>query len=863
MSALSALGVAPEIPSFPAVVACPLCRQNTLHLFDDILTDGVWLHCNSCLAHGDIITFAAQIWNTSLPAVLTKLADLGVLSATETNRVVGEYTRAVNRVQVAEQFWVESSQQIWNHENADTATWLRELGVREEITATAGLVGVAHPDQIVSLCRALGRAKPAAVRKNGAGIVFPYYDLPGRLTGFLLLHGNKKQPIRIFVPLTAYDKRKANAGYFLLNNLLAPEPAALKGKQFIVEDPLWALTEQCRQLRHNFKLLPIVASYVGEEAVTYGVNWAALGPATRVFQTTVLTPEVTSQAATAGGYVALSGLQADRRPSSPKYTWQRLAGFYRSAVPWHKSLNDALTAANELTAYSFATRLTAPHEKLQKFFHRYGKNFREDFSMRVLQAINVAPADPTRVHKKWTIIEQENTWFSHTGQLICNARVIIEKIIQADDKKQYAGRIYQKDWSLEFIDDARRIEGMGLLAYAAALAAPAGKIITFDRAWNKRSHLIALQLHEPTLVLATARIGWDTGTKIFRFGDYALNNAGEIDRTTPAIQLPEFAAFPEPGPIAPLTIRQFLTPSAESAFVWNIFSAVAANLIAPATNKDCAAVAVQADVFDAAAKIGRALNCRHDQTTNLQRGSAAAFVKSRTGDDSWPVFVSSLFDETLLMLSVTKAHNQPVCVKMLPTGAAVALGYGWRYITASEKILPPADLTALRHVLPAYIQRILRHRLTLVTKHKDLHLAVLQDVHEWLGETYGDTFYLPLARNKLKTPADAHTVLMTEIYAAIRAGHLDLLPRPRRKDQPKNYLLRRKEAVWINRRAVDNYMHAGKNIPPNWLTIIDLLLQAGVYKGEEVVHNMPGFLVNTEWCEQFWIRDSLSAREIG
>ncbi|NDD52278.1 hypothetical protein EBZ39_00100 [bacterium] len=590
---------------------CPLCQKNTLHLFDDIFTDGIWLHCNSCLAHGDIITFGAQIWNISLPAALTKLSESGVISRVEIDRLAGEYTRAVNRLQTAETFWAETEAQVWNHGNDEIAVRLRELGVRSELPETAGLVGVAHPDQITALCKALGRARPYRVKQHGPGIVFPYYDLPGRLTGFMLLSENW----RIFVPVSGYRRKKASAGYFMFKALLEPAPRVMAGKQFIVEDPLWVLNEQCRQLRHGWKLLPIVAGYSGEDAVSYGTNWSSFGPAARFFQGTVAAPELISQAACAGGYVSLVPLDTEQQPPIVHYTWHRLGSVHSNAKPWRKSLHETLSAANELTAYSFATNLTIPHDKLRSFFHQYADSYSDNFKNRVMQAVTVAPAAPTRVHKNWTLVEQENNWFSHTGQLVCDARIIIEKIVQADDgKKQYVGKIYQNDWELSFTDDAIRIERIGLLAYAAAMAAPHGRLITFDRSWNKRSHILATQRHRPELVVVSAKIGWDSAASVFRFGNYALNNAGELDQNIPPAQFKEYKPFPEPTPVAPITIRQFLTPGPQNAFVWNVFGAIVTNLIAPIVNKDYVATAVDAAAFDVATKLGAVLNCRHAQT---------------------------------------------------------------------------------------------------------------------------------------------------------------------------------------------------------------------------------------------------------
>ena len=65
------------------------------------------------------------------------------------------------------------------------------------------------------------------MRENGPSLVLPYYDLPGRLTGFLLVQYNDEfMSRRAVIALTGFDKRRAEAGYFLLHAaMLAPSPA--------------------------------------------------------------------------------------------------------------------------------------------------------------------------------------------------------------------------------------------------------------------------------------------------------------------------------------------------------------------------------------------------------------------------------------------------------------------------------------------------------------------------------------------------------------------------------------------------------------------------------------------------------------
>lgn len=866
MGALSALGVAPESPAFPAVVDCPLCQQNTLYLFDDIATDGVWLYCHTCFSHGNIITFGAQIWNTSLPDTLTRLTDLGFIGPGDGDRASGDYERAYTKEQAANVFWDAVAPQIWNHGDDIIAVRLRELGVHAEVPACQGLVGVAHQDQISELCEAMGRAKPVALRNRAPALVFPYYDLPGRFTGFLLVQYDDDFATKTtFVAKSLYRKRKADAGYWQLISALLPATQLLRNRMFIVDDPFWALSAQCLQLKYGQPLLPLAAGYVGSEAMSYGKNWQSFYPVTRLFQGRVSTPELISQACGAKGYVCVTPLDKKDHPrKTPKHTIERLAAINSAAETWQANLISTLTESNELTAFAFATRLRIPHERMQAFFNKYADKFSAKFADKVLDVLKVTPFAPTRVFRRWTLVERDNKWWSQSGAEVCNAKPVISKIIQCDDgEKLYSGQIFFGDEVYDFTDNAEKIERMGLLAYAFAQLAPRGKVVTFDRLWNPKSHLFALQLRPPELEFVASKPGWDDDTSTFRLGNYCITNSGEI-AVTPSLPHKKIKIrFPEPTLVAPITIRQFLTPSPQNAFVWNVFSAVAASLIAPILRKDPAGTILCGPAFATATRIGAALNCEQVQTSALRKHESTLFLVGAARKHSWPVFVSNLFNDALFNSAISKCHNQAVLVRMTEEAAVVAAGYGWQSIVGDAPG-PDCDFAVLQHVLPTYIQRILKMRMGFAAQHKQLLLGVLHDIHGWLQETYDATFHLPQALSQVITPETAHIALMREINRAIQADKIAVIPRPRRKDQPNNYVLRRKDHWWINRRAVDNYLAAGKNIPPNWLAIIDLMVADGVFAGDETVHHLPGILVATEWCDQFWDNyNPASERETG
>lgn len=858
LRALAALGLSLEKPAFPAILQCPHCQQNTLHVFDDILTDGLWLNCTACAAHGDIITFGAGIWNLSLPDTLTKFSDAGIVTENDAARVIGDYDRCLAKQKAAENFWFDAESQVWNHGDDVIACRLRELGVRNEIEGCYGLLGVAHYDQIAKVCAEMGRAKPPRLRDGGAALVFPFYDLPGRLTGFLIWQYNEiHESKQTFLSMSGYRAQKPEAGYFLLNTLLGPAPDIFKGVQFVCDDPLWVIKTQCEYLARHMQTLPLAASYSGPEAESYGTTWSALPTGSRIFHGTTPTPELISRACNAKGYVAVLPPQTHVRKPSGRAVDQailgRLASLRVNAKTWQQILRETVTGVSELHAQAFIQRLTVPHDKLGIFLDKCADTFSKDFKERVLASVKMALAAPVRTHRRRIAIERDTGWWNQMGQQISNARVAISKVMQADTgDKVYSGVIYMDGQEYTFSDSARRIERMGLLAYAAAVMAPHGKLVIFDRSWNKTSHMIAMQLRPPKLINVATRSGWDENTNTFRFAKYEITHAGDVQPTQAWASRKTVKTFPEPATIAPLPLRDLLTPAHENSFVWAFTAAVLGNLVAPILRKDCIATAINLQNFDVAHRVAATLGCDVEQTTVLQRRNAHRFLNNITANATWPVVGYSAFNDDVFNPHVPKYFNQPLILRLPQQTTVAGLSYGWQAIKEAPTRLD-YDLDPLRYILPAYVQRVLKNRFQAFGAVDNIHETVLKDLHAWMTEIYGFAFNLVHAASLTAYPTAAHTELMRELGNAICAGKIDVLPVPRSSRQTGNYILRKKTDWWLNRRAVDRYFYSAQSIVPNWLSIIDLLQQDGVYSGEETIHNMHGLLVKADWCDQFFL----------
>lgn len=858
------MGILPEKPAFPAVVDCPFCQQPQLYLFDDVVTDGIWAHCESCRAHGDIITFASLIWNNSRAEALARLVDLGAASQGEADRLSGEYFRAIRRLEATEAFWEQASSQVWNHHDDVIACRQRELGLERTIDACSGVVGVAHPDQVAEFCRAVGRAVPPRMREHGPSLVLPYYDLPGRFTGVLLIQYNDEfMSRRAFIALQGCPKRRADAGYFMLSTVLLPCNATLRNSYFISDDPFWAIKAQMAQHKAGLNALPLAASYSGPEAVSTGLNWQSFAPTPRFFHSAVLTPDVISQACTAKGYVCVLPSKNVEQSATPTRSMQRLAVIRRQAQTWQAALESALERTNETAAQSFVTKLTIELPRLQNFFQHRKHNLPPEFCARLLTQIEAAPGIPVKVYKKATIIERDGGWWTHTNHQVCNARPQIHKIVHSEQgERMYVGTIAINGQELEFADSAARIERIGLLAYAAQHAAAHGQLLLFDRHWNAKSHLAALRLHEPEIVHISGEAGWNEQANQFCFRRYAINNDGSVTPCPyPQIQatLPD---FPEPIEVAPVTVHHLLTPAYESATLWTGFAAIVANLLAPVLGQTPTANGVVGNTFDAALAVGLGLDCGQYRCSSSQRQNASTSVITHLRDVRWPLFAFHAFDDLMLCRTVLRVPSGPLFARLSELTAHLAPGYGWQVIRGPAPDVRP-DLSALRYILPTYIQRALTRRMHLATQRTNLTIAVLQDLAEWLKDIYGATFNVAYATNKLVTPDRAHEALMAAINLGITSGALDVLPRPRRKDQSSNYLLRQKTSWWLNQKAIDRYCISAGGVIPNWAAVTELLAHHGLLNDEQIVHGMPGLLVNRDWCDSFWSDYTADARELG
>jgi hypothetical protein len=862
--ALALLGLRVENTNFPTVISCPFCNKTALYIYDDALRDDVWLNCDNCSSHGNIITFGAQIWKLSHSDTIAKFDAAGLCLKRTNPEIPSRLLKLAERTAAADKLWAAASSQLWTHNDDTIYDKMREFGMSRDI-AGPPLIGVAHNEQIAEACACLGRAWPAKMRKPTPTIVFPYYELPGRISGFLFAQYNEELVVRrLFAPVAGDRATRPEAGYFMLQTALLPPNPVFKNAYFIVDDPVWALKLQLAQLKHAAELLPVCAAYSGVEANSYGASWNSLPYTRRFFYSRTLTPEVVSQAAICRGYVCPANAEKTAHAFTPANSVKRLANICKTAMPWQAALEHVFKTTNTTAAQAFASNLHVTKEQLQKFL-RERTDLPLEAVLRVVEKSRVYHGLAPHRYKTAEVIERETGWYAQNGPCIINCRPVITRVIYTDEgEKYYEGYVKKNNLLVEFFESSVKLEKIGLFEFVDKLIGGRGELIVFERGWNRRALSTALKLSPPKIDNVCTSPGWHANRREFKFAKYSLAHDGEIlAAACPQLETLTALDLPEPG-IAPLAgIKPLLTPTHENAFVWAATAAVLSNLVAPILNRDLTSFAAQSAGFPVASACGLALGCQSALIghTYMAHGRAiGAAIKHAT----LPVFISPQYDaDKTLAHGVFKYPHSAAILKIKMSNLPAVLTYDWLAICPLDVSTRPRDYSALRFIAPGYIQNILQKRITSAPASVPLVMHVLDDLHGWLDETYGSTFNLSAAKQCIMQPAQAHIALMRVLNQAINEGKIDVLPRPRHKTQLKNYVVRGKKHWWLNKQAFDQYFgRAG--IVANWNALLNCFTQEGVFLGEETIHGMYGLLIERKWCDNFWSDyQSKPAQDVG
>ena len=258
------LGVEVHDLALPSVVRCPLCQRQALGVYKEPARPGQWYHCANCGFAGDGVELTAAVGEISLGSAILKLAARGLAIPTELLEPVAieKHTKKAEFRKRVMAFW--NAARASTHDSGSTGPrsvdWASPR--RDARSGMAPSRRSVHRSLHGHRRRGAAPAErpelPVQDRRNefreygwtplfsGRGwrdlLVVAYHDVPGRVSGFMLVGREANWPDD-FVFLQAVTHQTGTS--FAMGVLMFEATLAMHREfgsaVFVVEDPVLAV----------------------------------------------------------------------------------------------------------------------------------------------------------------------------------------------------------------------------------------------------------------------------------------------------------------------------------------------------------------------------------------------------------------------------------------------------------------------------------------------------------------------------------------------------------------------------------------------------------------------------------------------
>lgn len=318
---------------------------------------GQWHHCFSCGSSGDMVQLACRAWKLDPENAAGHLAQYGLKlpPAALTEATANAYKIRLNWRRRLDNFWA-SSQEYMLKVTSGTINRLKHIyklnHSNESMLPT--YFGAANKAALYALSERILERPKTRVRKWNNCLVLPFYNMPGRISGFYFV-GRQGEPVEdcffwpepsisdYRTPMIPYSDGRREAGLYGLN-FVEEGRFQLDGKIIAVPDPMFAARVQIRNLAAGLKPLPIVAFVDDARCMTWK-TWQQIGHDVVVWPKK-LTASAVVQAVLCHGSLSLAGPE--------DWENQRLTSHYlslltardlcrrviRCAKPWREFLRE-------------------------------------------------------------------------------------------------------------------------------------------------------------------------------------------------------------------------------------------------------------------------------------------------------------------------------------------------------------------------------------------------------------------------------------------------------------------------------------------------------------------------------------------
>ncbi len=850
-----------------------------------------------------MIELAAAVWKMNPLNTLRKAKSKGIdlPGAVVADGAVDAYVkRHLEPRERARRFWQDAKDYFVSSEQP-SLRWLQHfLGVYEHLTPTwqyhgAEFIGAAEVSVVRGLFDVEARPGYSGKRRGtrflkGPGwedvIVIPFWDLPGRLCGFVFVGRKARVKADVFYhhapefvhqirgkPVRAGHIRTVEAGVTMSMSVLQQEKVhdLFGSTVFVMDDPVLALRFQIRYMRNTEIPLALIGTYEEQPYRTQHV-WDWLPSEDIVFwsprQTTAMlrqAKEADAKISTAS--VGMSEADYNLRTRSPEEWFRRVRN---KTVSWREALQRRLQKATPDQAEELLLELGITGGELREFI----STCRSKLAKR-LQGIHDGRTSVRKIsYGRHVICEDEGGW-SVEGAIInacgdrnphhriCDVVVRIEHILRtSNNRSYYRGIVRFGGKTIPFTEKVETLDKgtwawLKSLLTANGLGAPTGL-----GPWIRKIMDIAIRFCPPDVIWEADVVGWDVERKQFNFPKFAIRLPGEVvDDHVCLLTDPHVPGrdLIKPESLGQQALQALSEHNVETQIFWAVAACVANNVMAPALNfvpRGILLDGLGAQAIGAA--IAVRLGCSEFDVRDVV---AAKRTMQSCGNHHWPALLR--FGKTLNLGALDAWLSTGVTRQVIfemPTATASVLGIRqqWNIVICHRKLGSMQLVTdAAPRVLPAYVQDVCERRLWVPQKHPDETDNTLDDMSSWFHRQGGDPTAVLQARRVLRIPGRplGEVYFMELIRYLYKEGHLENIQwgfDNTRGQVPKIVDHRKQNQIWIPQRSMTDLVEAVASIPLDLLLVTRALKQCGCLQGEVEQRGKMSWVVDATWFDKQW-----------
>ena len=537
---------------------------------------------------------------------------------------------------------------------------------------------------------------------------------------------------------------------------------------------------------------------------------------------------------------------------------QWLQTLQEQAKPWMVALEHVVEKTNEKDLQDFLQQLRIPPQRYHEFVKTCSQRLRE----RIENASGIKLNKKVFVNNK-AITQNENGWWEDkTGAQISNAIIRIEHILyrELDDTTFYKGVIAFKGNLLPFCANAEDIEKNTFKWMRQRLIAEKKEIMASASNWSKHAIEIALQFHSPLVQHGVGRFGWQPENAKFCFPKFSIASDGDIIEEDSFVidELAPGTDLTVPSKLDVPDMRALTVDTEVSQIFWATAACIAANIIAPALNRNRANIGL---VGDGAVLIGRIaaaeIGCQAYNVPKTKYGIELSTVIQKAVDrHSWPLILVVKKGVTRAKmagwLNYECAENIIIDVDRY-IADALGLSGSWRFVVNNSPLMGAAAIKEHgRKIIPLWLQDFCQRKMQLRSSDTSLAMQVLEDIAEWVGVD-GDAHVIHKAKEMIddvqENAQDKAIRFVEMLYRYINAGAVTIEQHGFDENASVNITFF-DDYVFVPHSTV-NKLLTNKNVPildPIEITAL-LTNSGGLEDSNFEYNNKAGWLIRKAWWD--------------